>query len=91
MALEKPTKEQIEEGLKLLAKKIERDEKVAAGILKPAYKKVSEMSPKEKEAYDKQAQRYSIKVRLLREKAIKAGLTVTEAEVDAEVSKGLKK
>lgn len=81
--LMKPTKEQIEEGLKLLAKKIERDEKVKRGELKPSYKKVSEMSPDEKKKYQEMNKRYTIKNQLTLEKARKAGITVTEAEIDA--------
>ena len=62
---------------------MERDEKVKKGELKPSYKKVSEMTEKEKAAYKLSNARASIKVELLMEKAKKAGITVTEAEIDA--------
>ena len=87
MALDKPTKEQIEEGLKLLAKKYERDAKVASGELKPSYKKVSEMNDKEKAAYQAANKRYTVRTQLMLEKARAAGITVTEAEIDKKIGK----
>lgn len=83
----KPTKEQIEEGLRLLAKKMERDEKVAKGELKPSYKKVSEMTPEEKKKYQETNARYTAKNTLLLRKAVAAGITVSEAEIDQHLKK----
>ena len=83
----KPTKEQIEEGLKLLVKKLEREEKVRKGELKPSYKKVAEMTPQEKAKYQEQNRRYSLYVKLTLEKAKKAGVEATKAEVDAAMAK----
>lgn len=86
MALEKPTKEQIAEGLKLLEKKLERDEKVKAGILKPSYKKVSDMTPEEQAKYRTANARLTAKYSLLLKKAKDAGITVSEAEIDAAIA-----
>lgn len=83
----KPTKEEIQEGLALLRKKIERDEKIKRGELKPSYKKVADMSPKEKEAYQLANRKSSIRVKLMLAKAKAAGIVVTEAEIDAELAK----
>jgi hypothetical protein len=86
----KPTKEQIAEGLRLLAKKVERDEKVARGELKPSFKKVSEMTAEEKAAYTKSSRRATLKAGLIVQKAKAAGIQVSEAEIDAEYAKKYK-
>ena len=84
----KPTKEQIEEGLALLRKKLERDAKVASGELKPSWKKVSEMTPDEKAKYQAANKRYSVAQKIALRRAKANGLWPTDAEVDAEIAKG---
>lgn len=82
----KPTKEQIEEGLRLLAKKVERDEKIKRGEIKGAtYKKSSELTPEQLEKRRKLTQRLTVKSQLLVKKAKAAGIVVSEAEVDAAI------
>lgn len=81
--LAKPTKEQIEEGLKLLAKKYERDEKIAKGIIKgTTYKKSSELTPEQLKKRQALTQRLTAKQAILVAKAKAAGITVSDAEVD---------
>jgi hypothetical protein len=87
MALDKPTKEQIEEGLKLLAKKYERDEKVKKGLIKGSYKKSKDLSPKELEARKLQYKKYSAKQAALRKKVADMKITVSQAEIDAQMKK----
>jgi hypothetical protein len=82
MALDKPTKEQIEEGLKLLAKKYERDEKVKKGLIKGSYKKSKEL-----EARKLQYKKYAAKQAALRKKIADMKITVSPAEVDAQMKK----
>ena len=84
----KPTKEQIEEGLALLRKKLERDAKVASGELKPSYKKVSEMTPEEKAKHKAMHDRYNAAKRIALNRAKAAKLWPTDAEIDAEIAKG---
>jgi hypothetical protein len=82
--LMKPTKEQIEEGLKLLAKKMERDDKIKKGLIKgTSYKKSSELTPEELKKRQAMTRRLTAKNQILVAKAKKAGITVTEAEIDA--------
>ena len=80
----KATQQEIEEGLKLLAKKRERDEKIARGELKGSYyKKMSEMTPEQQAKARARAKRQTAKGLILQQKAKAAGITVSEAEIDA--------
>lgn len=84
----KPTKEQIAEGLKLLNKKIERDEKIKRGEIKGyTYKKSSELTPEQLKKRREQTRRLTAKNSILVKKAKAAGIVVTEAEVEAEMKK----
>lgn len=84
----KATKEEIAAGLELLKKKQIADAKhkakVEAGLIKPA-KKYSEMTPEEKAKVQERDRRYLAKQRIMLRKAKEAGITVTDAEVDAEM------
>lgn len=84
----KPTQEEINEGLALLAKKRERDEKIKRGEIKGySYKKMSELSPEQQAKRKAQTKRLTIKNQLLLKKAKEKGITVTDAEIDAEIKK----
>jgi len=78
----------IERGLALLAKERHTAERIKAGELKPStssYKKRSEMSKEElakTKAYDR---RYAARNALMLSKAKSAGITVSEAEIDAAI------
>jgi polyphosphate kinase 2 (PPK2 family) len=80
----KPTQAEIEEGLKLLSKKREREDKIKRGEIKGAtYKKRSEMSETELAKADAAAKRRNARIKLLLEKAAKAGIEVTDKEINA--------
>lgn len=89
MALEKPTKEQVEEGLKLLAKKMERDDKIKKGLIKgTTYKKSAELTPDQLKKRQATSARLTAKSRIMIQKAKKAGITVSDAEIDAALKAG---
>jgi len=82
------TKEQIALGLALLNKKVVRDEKISKGLIKgDSYKPMSELSPEEQTARRAKekvyTQRATARLAILKEKAAAAGISVTEAEIDA--------
>jgi hypothetical protein len=86
--LAKPTKEQIEEGLKLLQKKMIRDDKIKKGLIKgTTYKKSSELTPEQLKKRRELTARMTARNSILIAKARKAGITVTDAEVEAELKK----
>ena len=71
--LKKPTKEEIEEGLKLLQKKKEYKGKVQRGDYTSEEKQVAKLKEK----------RRVIKQKLLLAKAAQAGISVSEGEIDS--------
>jgi hypothetical protein len=85
--LQKPTKEQIEEGLKLLAKKYERDEKVKKGLIKGSYKKTADLDAAGKAARKLQYEKYAAKQAALRKKVADMKISVSQAEIDAQMKK----
>lgn len=78
----KVTQEQLNEALALLNKKIDRQEKIKSGEIKGG-KKWSELTQAEKDKFKASNARRSAKQKLILAKAEKAGIKVTEAEVDA--------
>ena len=86
----KATKEQIEAGLALLSKKLEYEAKVKAGVLK-APKKWKDLSPAEKEKARAQGRKYAIRLKAISNlkdaKLGKAGIRITETEVQAEMAR----
>ena len=76
------SQEELQRALDLLKKEQIRKERVARGELKPSYKKVSEMTPEEREKYRQQTRRTSARERILLRKAREAGLTVSDQEID---------
>ena len=80
--LKKPTKEEVEEGLKLLQKKREYEGKVQRGELKGT-KKWSDYTPEEKQVAKLKEKRRVIKQKLLLAKAALAGIGVSEGEIDS--------
>jgi len=83
----KATPQQIQEALALLNKKIDRQEKIKRGEIKGG-KKWSELSEAEKNKFRAANARRNAHNKLVIEKAVKAGIKVTEAEVDAYLKKG---
>jgi hypothetical protein len=80
----KPTQEEVSEGLRLLAKKRERDAKIKAGLIKGhTAKSYKDMTPEEKAKRQAYSKRKQIKDALIAKKALAAGIKVTEAEIDA--------
>lgn len=80
------SKEDLKEALELLNKKRERDAKIKSGEIKGG-KTWKELSPEAKAKALKQSKRFSMRQRLLIKKAKEAGITVSEAEVDAAMKK----
>jgi len=76
------TPQQIQEALALLNKKIDRQEKIKSGEIKGG-KKWSEMSEADKDKARKANARRLIRQKLIIEKAGRAGIKVSEAEIDA--------
>ena len=76
------TAEQIAEALALLNKKIDRQEKIKSGEIKGG-KKWSELTQVEKDKFKAANARRNAKQKLILAKAEKAGIKVSEAEVDA--------
>ena len=78
------TRQELEEAMQLLGKKKERAAKIASGEIKGyTSKKRSEMTPAELKVVKTRESRMFAKQSLLKAKAIAAGLTVTDAEIDA--------
>ena len=80
--LKKSTKEEIEEGLKLLQKKKKYEDKVQRGELKGT-KKWSDYTPEEKQVAKLKEKRRVIQRKLLLAKAAQAGISVSEGEIDS--------
>ncbi len=78
----KVTQEQLNEALALLNKKIDRQEKIKRGEIKGG-KKWSELTQAEKDKFKAAELRRRTRIKLTIEKATKAGIKVTEAEIDA--------
>ena len=78
----KASPQQIAEALALLNQKIDRQERIKSGEIKGG-KKWSELSQTEKDKFKASNARRSAKQKLILAKAEKAGIKVTEAEVDA--------
>ena len=76
------TPQQIQEALALLNKKIDRQEKIKSGEIKGG-KKWSELTEAEKNKFRASSARRNATIKLLLAKAEKAGIKVSEAEVDA--------
>lgn len=79
---EKATPEQIAEALALLNKKIDRQEKIKSGEIKGG-KKWSELTDAEKDKIRSANERRAVRIKIILEKAGKAKIGATEAEVDA--------
>jgi hypothetical protein len=76
--------QEVQEALALLEQKRDRQKRIETGEIKGSYyKKVSEMSPEEREKRDQWGQRARVRAHLLALKAKEAKLAVSEAEVDA--------
>jgi len=78
----KATPQQIQEAMALLNKKIDRQEKIKSGEIKGG-KKWSELSEAEKGKFRASNARRNARIKLIVAKAEKAGIKVTEAEIDA--------
>ena len=85
--LQKPTDAQIQEGLRLLNKKLERDAKIEAGLIK-GHKSYADMTTEEKAKHQEYSKRNNAKKAILIRKATEAGITVSEAEIDAAIAAG---
>ena len=80
----KATPADIQAALDLLAKARLTSERIKKGELKGSTsKKVSEMTPEEKKVYQAYNRRLTAKNSIIMQKAKKAGIVVTEAEIDA--------
>ena len=84
--LKKLSKEEVERALKLLEKDIERKEKIKRGEIKAGLK-WSEMSEEQKAAARAAAKRRQAKINVIVRKALAAGITVSEKEIEAELAK----
>lgn len=86
----KATQEQIDKGLELLNKKLEYEAKVKAGEIKPP-KKWKDLSPAEKEKAKEQAKKYAARLKAVQsvkdQKLEKAGIKISEAEIQAEMKR----
>lgn len=78
------SEQEIAEALELLARKRQRQDKIAKGLIKGASTvKWADMSDEQKEKSKAYNRRRMIKMSLYAKKAQEAGITVTEDEVDA--------
>jgi len=88
----KASKEQIEKGLALLNKKLEYEAKVKSGEVK-APKTWKDLSPAEKDKAKGQAKKYAARLKAistLRDaKLAAAKISITEAEIEAEIKRML--
>lgn len=80
--IRKATKEEIARGLELLEKENIRKQRIANGEIKGG-KKYSEMSQEEKDKARRANKKRTARIKLLADKAIAKGLTVTDAEIEA--------
>lgn len=76
------SKEEIEAGLALLKKDQDRKERIKRGEIK-GYQKYSELSDEQKASRREGSRRRNTRIMLICQKAVEAGITVTDAEVDA--------
>ena len=83
----KLSKEEMDEALRLLEAKRIRKARVDAGELKGYGVSYKDMTPEQKEKAKKYARRRLIRQNLLIAKAEAMGVTVSDAEVDAEMAK----
>lgn len=77
----KATKEQINKGLELLAKAEDRKERIKRGEIKGG-QTWADMSEDQKDKRRDYNKRRRIRHQLIAKKAVEAGITVTDAEVD---------
>jgi len=84
----KATQKQIDEGLALLQKKQVRDAKIASGEIK-GNKSYADMTPEEKTKRQDYNKRRRVRLQLISNKALEAGITVTDAEVDEYIASGV--
>lgn len=87
----KATKEEIAEGLALLEKKRVHSAKVEAGEIKGYAGSWANMTPEQKAKAKKYTYRRAIRQSLLIAKAVAAGITVNDREVDDAIAKKVKK
>jgi len=83
----KATQEEITKGLALLKKQEDYKERVRRGEVKGPTK-WKDLTEEQKDKARLQAKKYAIGQRILKEKAAKAGITVSPAEVEAEIRAG---
>lgn len=87
----KATQKDLDEAFALLEKKKVREARVKAGELKGTYGVPwSQMSPEQKAKARKYNARRLVRQSLLIAKAVAAGITVSDKEVDAEINKRAK-
>lgn len=84
--VKKATKEEIELGLQLLAKKKDYEARVKRGELKGT-KKWKDLTPEEKAKANLATKKAAVRQKMLLAKAAAQGIKVSEAEVDAEIKK----
>ena len=89
MDSKKATREDIEAGLKLLGKKREYEAKVKSGEIK--VKTWKDMSPADKEKAKEQAKKYAARLKAIStlkdQKLEKAGIKITEPEIQTEIKR----
>ena len=81
----KASKEDIAKGLELLQRQEIRKEKIARGEIKGGLK-WSEMSEEQKEKARQAARKRNVRIKLMCQKAVEAGITVSEDEIEAEMA-----
>ena len=82
--VKKATPEEIAAGLALLNKKKEYEHKVKTGEVKGA-KKWKDLTEAEKETARAYGKKIALRQKMLNAKAAKAGITISEAEIQAEL------
>ena len=85
----KATPEEVAAGLALLNKKKEYEHKVKTGQVKGA-KKWKDLSPAEKDKARAYGRKIAMRQKLINAKAARAGISVSEAEIQAELKKTAK-
>jgi hypothetical protein len=78
--------EQLKAALDLLNKKLVREKKIEAGIIK-GEKKWADLTPEEKERQNVYNRKRTIYTRMMLDKAEELGITVSDEEVEAEYQK----
>jgi ClpP class serine protease len=87
----KASQAEIDEALALLEKKRVHQAKVEAGEIKGYAKTWAEMTPEQKAKAKKYTYRRTVRQSLMIAKAVAAGITVSDKEVDAELAKKVPK